>query len=66
MSDSDPHATFGYVARRLDGDGLAYLHVVEPVCAVTMTPSQRLGGLGERLAAHFQRPAHRGGGLHCG
>lgn len=30
MSDSDPHATFGYVARRLDGYGLAYLHVVEP------------------------------------
>lgn len=30
MSDSDPHATFGYVARRLDGYGLAYVHVVEP------------------------------------
>ncbi|MBN3761690.1 alkene reductase [Burkholderia sp. Ac-20365] len=30
MSDSDPHATFSYVARRLDGYGLAYLHVVEP------------------------------------
>ncbi|WP_459909572.1 oxidoreductase [Caballeronia sp. HLA56] len=30
MFDSDPHATFGYVARRLDGYGLAYLHVVEP------------------------------------
>ncbi|NKJ45582.1 alkene reductase [Burkholderia sp. SG-MS1] len=30
MSDSDPHATFSYVARRLNGYGLAYLHVVEP------------------------------------
>lgn len=30
MSDSDPHATFGYVARRLNDYGLAYLHVVEP------------------------------------
>ncbi|MBT2790146.1 alkene reductase [Paraburkholderia strydomiana] len=30
MSDSDPHATFGHVARRLDGYRLAYLHVVEP------------------------------------
>lgn len=30
MSDSDPHATFGYVARRLDEYGFAYLHVVEP------------------------------------
>jgi N-ethylmaleimide reductase len=30
MWDSDPEATFGYVARRLDGLGLAYLHVIEP------------------------------------
>lgn len=30
MSDSDPQATFGYVADRLDGLGIAYLHVVEP------------------------------------
>jgi N-ethylmaleimide reductase len=29
MRDSDPDATFGYVARRLSGYGLAYLHVVE-------------------------------------
>ncbi|WP_412025694.1 alkene reductase [Burkholderia cepacia] len=30
VSDSDPHATFGYVARRLNDYGLAYLHVIEP------------------------------------
>jgi len=30
MSDSDPHATFAYVAQRLDSYGLAYLHVIEP------------------------------------
>jgi N-ethylmaleimide reductase len=30
MSDSDPHATFGYVANRLNGYDLAYLHVIEP------------------------------------
>jgi N-ethylmaleimide reductase len=30
MSDGDPHATFGYVARRLNGYDLAYLHVIEP------------------------------------
>lgn len=30
MSDSDPHATFGYVARKLDAFKLAYLHIVEP------------------------------------
>jgi N-ethylmaleimide reductase len=29
MADSDPDATFGYVARKLSGRGLAYLHVVE-------------------------------------
>ncbi len=30
MSDSNPQATFGYVARELNRFGLAYLHVVEP------------------------------------
>ncbi|OUL71205.1 alkene reductase [Paraburkholderia hospita] len=30
MSDSDPHATFGYVAKRLNSYDLAYLHVIEP------------------------------------
>jgi N-ethylmaleimide reductase len=29
ITDSDPNATFGYVARQLNGYGLAYLHVVE-------------------------------------
>jgi N-ethylmaleimide reductase len=31
MHDSDPPATFGYVARALAPFGLAYLHVVEPI-----------------------------------
>src|SRR5258708_9278920 len=30
MSDSDPAATFGYVATELDRLSIAYLHVVEP------------------------------------
>src|SRR3984957_8991465 len=30
MSDSNPQATFGYVATELDRLGIAYLHVVEP------------------------------------
>ncbi|MFP3558983.1 alkene reductase [Paraburkholderia sp. SIMBA_049] len=30
MSDSDPHATFGYVAQRLNDYDLAYVHVIEP------------------------------------
>jgi N-ethylmaleimide reductase len=30
ISDSDPQATFGYFAERLNVYGLAYLHVIEP------------------------------------
>ncbi|MES3100552.1 alkene reductase [Sphingomonas faeni] len=30
MSDSDPQATFGYIAKELNRFGLAYLHVIEP------------------------------------
>ncbi|WP_028217054.1 alkene reductase [Paraburkholderia oxyphila] len=30
MSDSNPHATFGYVADRLNQYDLAYVHVIEP------------------------------------
>ncbi len=30
MSDSNPAATFGYVAEKLNRFGLAYLHVIEP------------------------------------
>ncbi|TDV05526.1 alkene reductase [Paraburkholderia caballeronis] len=30
ISDSDPEATFGYLAGRLNAYGLAYLHVIEP------------------------------------
>lgn len=30
MSDSDPHATFGHVAARLNDYALAYVHVIEP------------------------------------
>lgn len=30
ISDSDPEATFGYFAEKLNAYGLAYLHVIEP------------------------------------
>lgn len=30
MGDSDPHALFGYVAKKLNEYGLAYLHIIEP------------------------------------
>ena len=30
IGDDDPEATFGYIAERLTGYGLAYLHIVNP------------------------------------
>ena len=33
MGDDDPESTFGYIAERLSGYGLAYLHVVNPAVA---------------------------------
>ncbi len=40
MSDSDPQATFNYVAGALSGLGLAYLHVVEAVIGDTLSFDQ--------------------------
>jgi N-ethylmaleimide reductase len=47
MSDSNPSATFGYVAEELGKRGIAYLHVVEPVApGLSITPllKARFGG----------------------
>lgn len=33
MGDDDPEATFGYIADKLGGYGLAYLHIVNPAAA---------------------------------
>jgi N-ethylmaleimide reductase len=38
MSDSNPEATFGYVAEQLNAFNLAYLHVVEPRIAGAEAP----------------------------
>ena len=40
ISDSDPQATFGYFAERLNAYGLAYLHVIEPRVNGTETVSE--------------------------
>ncbi len=56
MSDSDPAATFGYVAAQLSPFGLAYLHVFEPLDA---------GGaarISPRLRAAFAGPFIANGG----
>ena len=42
MSDSDPHATFGYVMEQLSGLGLAYLHLIEPTEADLRRPGVKL------------------------
>ncbi|XVN48579.1 alkene reductase [Novosphingobium rhizosphaerae] len=55
MSDSDPQATFGYVARKLDGLGIAYLHVVEPRIKGTELIAE-----GEPIAVRHLRPLFGG------
>ena len=51
MSDSDPHTLFTYVARELQGRGLAYLHVVESLpqdgadLVITPVLRQAFGGV---------------------
>jgi len=42
MSDSNPAATFGYVAEQLDQFPLAYLHVIEPRVRGNETMQRRL------------------------
>jgi len=39
MSDSDPIATFSYLAKQLDLLGLGYLHVPEPIAGPGAVPS---------------------------
>jgi N-ethylmaleimide reductase len=53
MCDCHPEQTFGYVARRLAGLGLAYLHLIEPVRAQGEHPVPD-------LSAHFFRPMYPG------
>ncbi|USI73515.1 alkene reductase [Sphingomonas morindae] len=55
MSDSDPQATFGYVAEQLGALDLAYLHVVEPRIKGTELIAQA-----EPVAVRHLRPLFRG------
>jgi len=52
MSDSDPEATFGYVAGALNRFGLAYLHLVEPRIVGAEAP---IDGLPPVAAAQLRR-----------
>ncbi len=55
MWDSDPQATFGYAAARLDDLGIAWLHVVEPRIRGTELIAQA-----EPVAARHLRAIFRG------
>jgi N-ethylmaleimide reductase len=61
MSDSDPQATFGHVAARLDAMGIAYLHVVEPRIRGTELIAEA-----EPVAARHLRPLFRGALIAAG
>ncbi|HEY2840730.1 MAG TPA: alkene reductase [Pirellulales bacterium] len=59
MSDSNPCATFGYLAKKLGELGVVYLHVVEAT-----TGDLRHGG--ENVPASFFRPLFHGALIACG
>ena len=61
MFDSDPEATFGYAAGKLDAMGIAYLHVVEPRIRGTELITEA-----EPLAAKHLRPVFRGALIAAG
>ncbi len=54
MSDSDPKATFTYLAGELDRLGLAYLHVFEPVAGPAAPPPEV-----ERVAPYLRKTFSR-------
>ena len=64
MSDSDPAATFGYVATQLDRLGIAYLHVVEPRIKGTEEISHGLAPIAaQHLRLTFSRTLIAAGGF---
>jgi N-ethylmaleimide reductase len=60
MSDSDPVATFSYAAYALNGLGLAYLHVLEPIAGPMAQPGERVT---PALRAVFRGPLIANGGF---
>ncbi|MET4255096.1 N-ethylmaleimide reductase [Bradyrhizobium sp. S3.12.5] len=64
MSDSDPRATFGYVATELDRLGIAYLHVVEPRIKGTEDVAHDETAIGaQHLRKRFSRTLIAAGGF---
>ena len=64
MSDSDPAATFGYVAEALNAYGLAYLHIVEPRIRGNETVDDKAAPVATRaLRRLFKGPIIAAGGF---
>jgi N-ethylmaleimide reductase len=64
MSDSDPAATFGYVAAQLDRLGIAYLHVVEPrIKGIEEVTKGRAPIAAQHLRPKFSRALIAAGGF---
>ncbi|WP_323991595.1 alkene reductase [Nguyenibacter sp. L1] len=64
ISDSDPEATFTYVAKFLDQYGLAYLHVIEPRIKGDSTLHEDHPPVAVRfLRPHFSGPIIAAGGF---
>jgi N-ethylmaleimide reductase len=63
MADSNPLATFGYVAKALARYGLAYLHVIEPRVKGSFTEEDRLPVAAGALKPLFGGPVIAAGGF---
>jgi N-ethylmaleimide reductase len=64
ISDSDPEATFSYVAERLDAYKIAYLHVIEPRIKGDSTLHEGQAPVAVRyLRQHFLGPIIAAGGF---
>ncbi|BDI32466.1 alkene reductase [Capsulimonas corticalis] len=65
MSDSNPEATFGYVAKQLNRYGLAYLHIIEPRINGNEEVSEGLAPVAtEHLRAIYTGKLISAGGFH--
>jgi N-ethylmaleimide reductase len=66
MQDSNPTATFSYVANALNPFGLAYLHAIEPRIQGNVTIAETGKGLGARFfRSIFQGSIVTAGGYNC-
>ena len=65
ISDSDPEATFGYFAERLNAYGLAYLHIIEPrVMGVETLDEEQAPIASKFLRGIFKGPIIAAGGFN--